>query len=42
VIHLTKEEHNTLEVVPHVELKKYLGKWYEIAQPSRKISRRLH
>jgi apolipoprotein D and lipocalin family protein len=31
VIHLTKEEHNTLEVVPHVELKKYLGKWYEIA-----------
>jgi apolipoprotein D and lipocalin family protein len=31
VIYLTKEEHNTLEVVPHVELKKYLGKWYEIA-----------
>jgi apolipoprotein D and lipocalin family protein len=31
VIHLTKEGHNTLEVVPHVELKKYLGKWYEIA-----------
>ena len=31
MIHLTKEEHNTLEVVPHVELKKYLGKWYEIA-----------
>ena len=28
---MTKEEHNTLEVVPHVELKKYLGKWYEIA-----------
>jgi len=28
---LTKEAHNTLEVVPHVELKKYLGKWYEIA-----------
>ena len=26
-----KEEHNTLEVVPHVELEKYLGKWYEIA-----------
>ena len=24
-------EHNTLEVVPHVELEKYLGKWYEIA-----------
>ena len=31
MIHLTKEKHNTLEVVPHVELKKYLGKWYEIA-----------
>jgi apolipoprotein D and lipocalin family protein len=31
VIYLTKEEHNTLEVVPHVELEKYLGKWYEIA-----------
>jgi apolipoprotein D and lipocalin family protein len=31
VIYLTKEEYNTLEVVPHVELKKYLGKWYEIA-----------
>jgi apolipoprotein D and lipocalin family protein len=28
---MTKEEHNTLEVVPHFELKKYLGKWYEIA-----------
>jgi apolipoprotein D and lipocalin family protein len=28
---LTKGEHNTLEVVPHVELEKYLGKWYEIA-----------
>ena len=28
---MTKEAHNTLEVVPHVELKKYLGKWYEIA-----------
>ena len=28
---MTKEEHNTLEVVPHVELEKYLGKWYEIA-----------
>ena len=26
-----KEEHNKLEVVPHVELEKYLGKWYEIA-----------
>ena len=31
MIYLTKEEHNTLEVVPHVELKRYLGKWYEIA-----------
>ena len=31
MIYLTKEEHNTLEVVPHVELKKYLGKWYDIA-----------
>lgn len=31
MIYLAKEEHNTLEVVPHVELKKYLGKWYEIA-----------
>ena len=31
VISLRKEEHNTLEVVPHVELEKYLGKWYEIA-----------
>jgi len=31
VISLTKKEHNTLEVVPHVELEKYLGKWYEIA-----------
>jgi len=28
---LAKEVYNTLEVVPHVELKKYLGKWYEIA-----------
>jgi len=28
---LTKEEYNTLEVVPHVDLKKYLGKWFEIA-----------
>jgi len=28
---LTKEEYNTLEVVPHVDLKRYLGKWYEIA-----------
>jgi apolipoprotein D and lipocalin family protein len=31
VIYLTKEEHNSLEVVPHVDLKRYLGKWYEIA-----------
>jgi len=31
VTHLTKEEYNTLEVVPHVELGKYLCKWYEIA-----------
>jgi apolipoprotein D and lipocalin family protein len=30
VIYLTKKENNALEVVPHVELKKYLGKWYEI------------
>jgi apolipoprotein D and lipocalin family protein len=29
VIYLTKN--NTLEVVPQVELKRYLGKWYEIA-----------
>jgi len=28
---LTKKEHNKLEVVPHVELEKYLGKWFEIA-----------
>jgi apolipoprotein D and lipocalin family protein len=27
---MTKND-NTLEVVPHVELEKYLGKWYEIA-----------
>jgi apolipoprotein D and lipocalin family protein len=31
VICLTKEKHDTLEVVPHVDLEKYLGKWYEIA-----------
>ena len=30
--HLSKKEYNTLEVVPHVDLKKYLGKWYEIAR----------
>jgi apolipoprotein D and lipocalin family protein len=28
---LAKEKHGTLEVVLHVELEKYLGKWYEIA-----------
>ena len=28
---MTKNE-DTLEVVPHVELAKYLGKWYEIAR----------
>jgi apolipoprotein D and lipocalin family protein len=28
---LTKEENSTLETVSHVDLKKYLGKWYEIA-----------
>lgn len=28
---MTKEEYNTLQVVPHVELKRYLGKWYEVA-----------
>jgi apolipoprotein D and lipocalin family protein len=28
---LTKHEYNALDVVPHVELEKYLGKWYEIA-----------
>jgi lipocalin len=27
----TAKGYNTLEVVPHVELKKYLGKWCEIA-----------
>ncbi len=25
------KENNALEVVPHVDLQKYLGKWYEIA-----------
>ena len=29
--HLSKKEYDTLEVVPHVDVKKYLGKWYEIA-----------
>jgi len=28
---LAKEKPDTLAVVPHVELKRYLGKWYEIA-----------
>jgi apolipoprotein D and lipocalin family protein len=28
---LTNDEYNALDVVPHVELEKYLGKWYEIA-----------
>ena len=28
---MTKEKLKALEVVPFVELKKYLGKWYEIA-----------
>jgi len=32
VIYLTKDKRNTLEVVSHVELEKYLGKWYEIAR----------
>ena len=32
MIHLSKKEYDTLEVVPHVDLKKYLGKWYEIAR----------
>ena len=31
MICLTREKHDTLEVVPQVELKRYLGKWYEIA-----------
>jgi apolipoprotein D and lipocalin family protein len=31
VICLAREKRNALEVVPHVELEKYLGKWYEIA-----------
>jgi apolipoprotein D and lipocalin family protein len=29
--YLAKEENNTLQVVPHVDLQKYLGKWYEVA-----------
>ncbi len=31
MVQLAKKEDNPLEVVPHVELEKYLGKWYEIA-----------
>jgi len=31
VVYLTKAENETLEVVPKVELKRYLGKWHEIA-----------
>ena len=31
MIYLSKNEYGSLEVVPHVELSKYLGKWYEIA-----------
>ncbi len=29
--HLSKNQYDTLEVVPHVDLKRYLGKWFEIA-----------
>ena len=28
---MTKEENKTLEVVSQVDLKRYLGKWYEVA-----------
>ena len=28
---MARKVYNELEVVPHVELKEYLGKWYEIA-----------
>ncbi len=31
MIVLATFENNSLEVVPHVELEKYLGKWFEIA-----------
>jgi apolipoprotein D and lipocalin family protein len=31
VVYLSKNETETLEVVPHVDLERYLGKWYEIA-----------
>jgi apolipoprotein D and lipocalin family protein len=30
-VYLAKEENNALQVVPHVDLQKYLGKWYEVA-----------
>ncbi len=29
---MSKKEYGTLDVVPHVDLKKYLGKWFEIAR----------
>ncbi len=29
--HLTKNDYPALEVVPHVDLSRYLGKWYELA-----------
>jgi apolipoprotein D and lipocalin family protein len=32
VIYVVGKDPNTLEVVPHVKLEKYLGKWYEIAR----------
>ena len=28
---MAKKENNSLQVVPHVDLQKYLGKWYEVA-----------
>jgi len=31
VNYLTKNDYPVLEVVPHVDLSKYLGKWYELA-----------
>ena len=31
MIDLSKKEYDALEVVAHVDLKRYLGKWYEIA-----------
>jgi apolipoprotein D and lipocalin family protein len=30
-VFILPKENNALEVVPHVDLQKYLGKWYEIA-----------